>query len=126
MPKVVIERGIGHNKLSADAIRTIHEGIVRVLEKLGEYEHVVKVITIQPWQTKGRSQYLKGRIVIAEPGLGNGKAVEFEDEFFLKDDTADYVFQQIVLKITHLAGMREGQHRNVADQWNEFSKKFIK
>ena len=128
MAKITIDRGNGYTRLNADAVRTIHEGILQVLEKLGKDENIVKVITVQPWQTKGQSQYLKGKIVLREPALalgGNG-VTEFEDEFFLGNDTAAYVYSQILLKITHMGGLREGQYRRQADWWNKIIEEFKK
>ncbi len=126
MAKITIDRGSGKGKLSNEVVRSIDDGITAVLEKLGDDEQIVKVITIQQWAYKGSKEYLKIKIVLTDPALGLGKPVEFEDEFFLEKDTTTYVFEQIMLKITHMGGLREGQYRRQAEYWNRVMQEFKK
>ena len=126
MAKITIDRGSGKGKLSNEVVRSIDDGITAVLEKLGDDEQIVKVITIQQWAYKGSKEYLKIKIVLTDPALGLGKPVEFEDEFFLEKDTTTYVFEQIMLKITHMGGLREGQYRRQAEYWNRVMQDFKK
>ena len=117
MAKITIDRGSGKGKLSAEVIRSIDDGITEALEKLGDNEQMVKVITVQQWGYKGGKEYLKIKIVLTEPALDLGKPVEFEDELFATDDTVAHVSEQITLKIIHMGSVRDGQHQRLAKHW---------
>ncbi len=125
MEKITIDRGSGKGKLGADVIRSIHDGITAVLEKLGDDEQMVKFITIQQCGCKGDKDYLKIKIVITEPTLGLVKPVEFEGEIFATDDTATYIFKQITRKIILMGSMRDDQHRRLAKHWKAIMKKIV-
>jgi len=122
MAKITIDRGHNPNKLSAEAVRSINNGILEVLGQLGDNDQIVKVITVQPIGYKGNDQYLKIKIVLTEPaitpqGKGVDIAAEFDDEFYAKDDSVAYIHEQIKLKIIHMGSVRQGQHLRLAELW---------